>query len=144
MFKITAPSRDIEVSSFKFYTHSTESGYIQVYSRSGAYNGYELNSNGWDLVHQSTINLLGPSTLTEVNLANQVTVPSGLTKSFFLWVSQTSMVNPIKYDAGTSEGDIWRSDSFVELYQGVGVTAQFSGSYANNVYSPRYFSGSVR
>ena len=140
MFWVKSVSRSLEVSSFKFYSWAVQTSLVQVYTRTGQYTGHELDQSGWELVHEATIDLLGGATMTELSLSNKVVIPSGVTKSFFIWANQGN----IKYDAGTSEGALLGSDNFIELYQGIGVTSKFSGVFADNVFSPRRFNGIIR
>eukprot|EP00804_Cyclotella_cryptica_P000077 CCRYP_013734-RC/>CCRYP_013734-RC protein AED:0.05 eAED:0.05 QI:386/1/1/1/0.62/0.55/9/209/1800 len=140
MFWVKSVSRGLEVSSFKFYSWAAQTSLVQVYTRTGQYTGYELDQTGWELVHEATIDLLGDVTMTELTLSNKVVISSGTIKSFFIWATQGN----IKYDVGTSEGALLGSDSFMEVYQGIGVTSKFSGVFASNVYSPRRFNGIIR
>jgi hypothetical protein len=137
MFWVKAPSRDIEISSLKFYSWEIENAFIQVYTRSGEYTGFEQNQNGWELVHEQSLDLLGGNTLTMLSLPSKVAVSGGTTKSFFIWANSGN----IRYDDGTSEGAVWNSDSFLELYQGVGIVSKFSPS---TIYSPRRYNGILR
>jgi hypothetical protein len=142
MFWVAADSRDVDVSSFQFYTTSTRSEVVQIYIREGKSTGFEINEAGWELVFEQTVSLNGAGSLTELSLLNKVTIPSGGTKSFFIWIDNIN-VNSIKYEAGTAEGALLNSDSFIKFYEGVGITRKFAGSY-NNVWNPRRFSGIIR
>ena len=77
--------------------------------------------------------------MTELRLTSKVTVSSDETQSFFIWIDDGNM----KYDAGTVEGAVLGSDSFIEFYEGVGISGKFVGS-SENVWNPRTFSGIVR
>ena len=139
MFWIKADSRDISISGFKFLTWETTNNLIQIYTRPGKYTGFELSETGWELVYEETVQLSGEASMTELRLTSKVTVSSDETQSFFIWIDDGNM----KYDAGTVEGAVLGSDSFIEFYEGVGITSKFAGS-SENVWSPRTFSGIVR
>eukprot|EP00956_Cyclotella_meneghiniana_P005716 scaffold7409_cov75-Cyclotella_meneghiniana.AAC.1 len=138
MFWIKADSRDIAISGFKFLTWEINSSVVEIYTRSGVYVDFEQIQTGWVLASQETVQLNGDSFLTEVTLTNQVKIFSGTTQSFFIWIDDGNM----KYDAGTVEGAVLGSDSFIEFYEGVGISGKFAGS-SENVWNPRTFSGIV-
>jgi hypothetical protein len=139
MFWVTADSRDLDVSAFKFYTWQVASNLVQVYTRSGTYTGFEQVQSGWELVFEETVQLNGEGTYTELSLANKVELSSGTTRSFFIWIIGGGNM---KYEAGVSEGALLESDSFIAFYTGAGITAKFAGS-SNDVYRPRRFSGTI-
>ena len=141
MFWVKADSRDINISSFKFFTWSTTVNLVQIYTRAGEYTGFEVDQSGWEKIYEETIQLNGDGNLmTELSFADKLSISSGSTQSFFIWISNNAYM---KYEAGTSEGDLLDSDGFIEFYEGVGITSLFGGSYAD-VYRTRRFSGIVR
>ena len=139
MFWIKADSRDIALSGFKFFTWGISSSAVEIYTRIDKYTGFEQIETGWVLASQGTVQLNGDNSLTEVTLTNQVTVLSETTQSFFIWIDGGNM----KYDAGSVEGAVLGSDSFIEIYEGVGISGKFAGS-SETVWNPRIFSGIVR
>jgi hypothetical protein len=138
MFWVEANSRDIDVSAFQFFTWTTTTNLIQIYTRSGKHTGFELNEDGWRLVYEESIQLKGSNAMTELTLANKVSVPAGTAQSFLLWINGGNL----KYEAGTTEGALLDSDGFVNFYEGVGLTSKLSGT-STNVYRPRRFSGII-
>jgi hypothetical protein len=140
MFWVTADSRDIAISAFKFYTWETTSNIVQIYTRSGTHSGFEQIETGWELIFEETVQLMGDGySLTTLNLANKAKILAGATRSFFIWIAGNAN---IKYEAGTSEGALIGSDNFLKFYTGAGVTSKFSGT-SSDVYKPRRFSGSI-
>lgn len=140
MFFIKSTTRDIGVREFKFIAWTTSVNQVQVYTRSGEFAGFEHDITGWDLVFDDSVQLNGVNTLTKLSLPNRgVTVQSGTTQSFFIFINQGNM----KYDSGSSELALIGADDHVEFYTGVGLTTKFTGSSVN-LYSPRRFSGIVK
>lgn len=141
MFWMTANSRDIGVSAFKFHTSQATTKTVQVYTRSGTYSGFEQVEAGWELVFEESVQLMGDAgnSLTILTLPNKVKLLAGATRSFFIWISGGVYV---KYDGGTSEGGLISSDNFLKFYTGAGLTSKFSGT-SSDVYRPRRFNGMV-
>jgi hypothetical protein len=139
MFFIKSTTRDIDVLEFKFLTWTTSINQVQVYTRVGEFLGFEHDETGWYLIFDESIQLNGANTFTKLSLPNRVSVRSGTTQSFFIFINQGNM----KYDSGTSELALIGADDQVEFYTGVGLTTKFTGSSVN-LYSPRRFSGLIK
>lgn len=138
MFWVKARNRSIDLSAFKFFMWETSSSSVQIYSRIGNYTGFETQLDGWELVYEGSIQF-NDNLMIELSLADKVSIPAETSRSFFIWIESGSS---IKYELGSTEGALLDSDSFVEIYGGVGTTSKFGGSY-NDVYRPRVFSGVV-
>jgi hypothetical protein len=116
MFKISS-KRNVTVKSFSFYTDAARNGAIQVYTRVGSYQGYELTSGGWQLVHNKTVTQNGQSVLTVLgNFDIGVKIPSNSTQSFYIVTA-----NYIMYNSGSAEGAVLSQDAALILYQGESV-----------------------
>lgn len=139
MFKIKASERDVDIKRFKIVSWTTSTNLIQVYTKAGEYRGFEHNNTAWELVHDSNVELKGPNSFSDINVSTKVHIPPGVTRSFFIYITDGSM----KYHDGSEEGSLLGSDDFIEFYEGVGLTSKFDGT-DQNVYSPRRFSGIVR
>jgi hypothetical protein len=139
MFEVRV-TRSIAVSSLDFFSGNSNTEQVQVYTRPGSYIGHEMSETGWTLVYEKDVNLRGRDSLTELGaFETDVTIEAGNVQSFFIWTAGIVM-----YDGGTREGDLHSSNDAVNFYQGIGITSKFSGSYANEVYSPRVFKGVIR
>ena len=132
--------RDVVVTSFDFYASAINTDLVQVYTRPGTYTGFELSSDGWRLVYDNpSLSQLGrnaPTSLGDFNTG--VPIPAGSFQSFFIYSP-----NKLMYKAGTTEGSRFSIDNMMEFYEGVGVTAFFSGNPAD-IYSPRVVTGAIR
>jgi len=141
MFYVEA-KRDLSISSFDFLSGSRAAEQpVQVYTRSGKYSGFELNEDGWEIVYDDdSVNLLGGNKPTPVDLDLRVTIPAETFQSFFIWTPN----NRIRYALGTAEGAVYSSNDMLMLYEGLGTSRKFSGSYDESISSPRVFRGAIR
>ena len=137
MFSVESKSRDVEISSFQFFTGYTVHTLIQVYTRAGQFDGFESSETEWDLVHNATQQLGGANTLTTISLSSKLEIPAGTSRSFFLWSG-----SPIRYRVGKQIGSVTNSDSLINLYDGLGLMKKFSGDFLD-VYNPRSFVGII-
>ena len=140
MFTIQSKSRDIEISSFEFYTWQSTFNWVQIYTRAGQFDGFESSQTGWSLIHNTYIALGGDNTLTKLSLSSKLKITAGSSQSFYIWIDGNAYM---KYKDGVQAGSIMKSDGFVSVYEGKGITSKFPGSTAD-IYSPRSFVGMVR
>ena len=113
MFDITA-SRDIVVKSFEFYTDAIRNDTVEVYTRPGSFEGFELDEFGWTLVYNKTVDQMGRQTLTDLgDFDTGVTVRAGARQSFFIVTNFFMM-----YDKGAAEGQVLSSDASLTVYEG--------------------------
>jgi hypothetical protein len=139
MFQIKA-KRDIAVTSFDFYGSSIRRDLVEVYTRAGSYKGHELSETGWTLLFSDDVDQLGRNDLAQIGgLDTEVAIAADEVQSFFIWTE-----NVLMYSGGNREGGLHSSNDAVEFYEGIGITSKFSGNYADEVYSPRVFSGLIR
>ena len=136
-------TRAVSIYSFDFYSGSpAQNQHVQVYTRAGKYSGFELKEDGWILVYDNeSIELLGGNIPTLLgDFDTSVTIPSGTFQSFFIWIP----TNRVRYMKGSSEGALFAQDDKLQLYEGVGITSKFSGSFNEHVHPPRVFRGVIR
>lgn len=115
--------RDLTVKSFEFYGVSGNTNLVQIYTKTGKYEGFEKSVDGWDLVYDNpSVTLKG---------REELYTPSKLI-----------------YDAGSSdssEGSLYSTDgTTIEFYEGVGVSLFFADADPTNIWSPRVFKGVIR
>ena len=140
MFAIQSKSRDIEISSFEFFTWQNTMNLVQIYTRAGQFNGFESSQTGWVLIYNAYMVLGGDSALTKLSLSSKIKIPAGLSQSFYIWIDDGAYM---KYKDGTQANSVVNSDSFISVFDGKGITAKFPGSTAD-IYSPRSFVGMIR
>jgi hypothetical protein len=140
MLTLESRSRDIDISAFEFFTtEQSSSNLVEIWTRPGPYSGYETDASGWQFVYQANVALNGPNTLTILELWNKITIPSGASRSFFIWINGANL----RYKEGMFSGAVVDFDAYALVYDGVGITGKWSGSYTD-VYSPRSFVGLIR
>ncbi|EED94554.1 predicted protein [Thalassiosira pseudonana CCMP1335] len=140
MFYVRA-KRDVTITSLDFFGSTAKTALVQIYTRSGKYNGYEVKRDGWEVIFDKSV-VQGKKTLTSLGALSQpVYIPAGSYQSFVVYTP-----NVLMYKPGTAEGSLSSQDMSLEFYEGIGLKDLFSGSYAVgvNVFSPRVFSGVVR
>ena len=135
--------RDIIVTSIGLYGSEKSVDLVQVYTRPGKYEGYELYSDGWNLVYDNpSVNQLGRDEITELGVFNAgVSISAGSFQSFLVYTP-----NKLVCDLGTSdlsEGLLFKGDHSLLFYEGMGIGDLFSGN-STIVYSPRIFKGLIR
>ena len=139
MFSVESKSRNIEISSFQFFTAHAINTLVEIYTRVGQFHGFESNETEWVLVHNANLQLGGVNTLTKISLGSKLETPSGTSRSFFLWSG-----SPIRYTTmlGSEAGAVVNSDPFINIYNGKGFAKKFSGDFMD-IYSPRRFVGII-
>ena len=138
MFSIKA-LRDVTITSLNFHASKVATDLVQVYTRSGSYKGFELTEDGWSLVYNKVVAMNARDILTQLGAFDTiVSISAGTTQSFFVYTP-----NKLMYAAGTTESSIFSSNSALEIYEGIGKTSKFGGSYATDVFVPRVFRGNI-
>lgn len=121
MFDMTA-SRDVVVKSFEFYTDAIRNDSVEVYTRPGSFEGFELDEFGWTLVFNKTVDQMGRQTLTDLgDFDIGVTVRAGTRQSFFIVTNYFMM-----YDKGSAEGQVLSSDASLTVYEGEDIVICFN------------------
>jgi len=130
MFDVFA-LRTISVREFDIHTLFGEFE-VQVYTKSGSLNGFEVDAPAWSLISTATVvgegeyfrTPLPPNAFAPVNLM------AGATQAFGI------ITTVILYTNGVLQGSIYVSDSNLQLLEGVGLGSTVIGS-STLVYSPR-------
>ena len=136
MFSLKAVGRNISLKSFSFFSGSEATSNVQVYTKSGSFQGHEDSIDGWQLIYNAPTAQLGRNIQTFIgDWGEEVTIPANSMKSFLIYTS-----NKVMYKGGTSEGSQFSTDGTVELYEGIGLSGSL---FSWTTYSPRVFRGSV-
>ena len=119
------PLRDVEITSFGFYTNSADTNRVEIWTRTGTYHDNKMSSNGWSLVFDSLVTSQGGIS----NTGNfNVTVPSNTIQSFYIYTEDIVM-----YSVGSEEGALFSSNESLEFYEGIGMTQKFDGQVVGYV-----------
>ncbi|MCH8318045.1 MAG: hypothetical protein IIA88_06055, partial [Bacteroidetes bacterium] len=81
MFNITAIN-SIEITQFEGNINGN--GGIQIYYKSGTYQGSEGNSGAWTFINSATVTSSGVGVPTPIPITLNVTIPAGQTYAFYI------------------------------------------------------------
>jgi len=118
-----------------FEVNMDASGTVRVYYKSGTFVGSELDSTGWTSLGTYSVISMGANAPTELILNTPLVLAPG-NYSLAIYCDQGNW----NYIDGTLQGNLWASDSYFEIYEGIGKGT--GGPFTNDIYSPRNFSGS--
>lgn len=117
----------IEINSFEARFQGT-SGY-RIYTKSGTFVGFELNSAAWALVG-TTNNLTGLSTVapTPIPIAVNITIPPGGIQGFYLTRTDNVVANRHLYvpGTGTAGTTVYASDGNLSITEGSYIDPYFA------------------
>lgn len=166
MFNVKA-LRDMNITSLDFFGASANTNLVQVYTRSGTYEGHERSRDGWEVIFDnSAVVIQGRSDATPLDFNTEVHISENTVQSFYIYSPTKVMYRGGTSD--TSEGKLFSSNSAIEFFEGIGmyclscltilqstsfahttplistgVDGFFSGNNAN-IYSPRIWRGTIR
>ena len=137
MFNIKARD-NIVINSVAFNTFKYDDITVQLYTREGNYTAYDMDTSGWTLLANETIQGQG--------LGNPTFIPSGSfdpilvrrtrTQAFYL----TSDGPYLRLAKGTTEGNITTFNSDIIVYEGIGKRYPIN----NQTFSPRIWNGAFQ
>lgn len=111
-------------------THAT----INIWYRTGSHVGFENSSAGWTLIGTATnVVSAGNGVGTPIPLPINLTIPAGQTYAFYVEAS-----NSVAYTNGTAVGNVWASNSDLQILEGVGKGANFVSTF-----TPRNWNGTI-
>ncbi|MCP4677332.1 MAG: hypothetical protein GY854_17825 [Deltaproteobacteria bacterium] len=135
MFDIVAVNR-VSIDSFDVNMDSGTYD-VAIYYRTGTHVGHNASSAGWTLLETSNnVTSNGEGAHTPLDLSLNVVIEAGQRAAFS--IAPTSG-NGINYTSGTSVGQIYASNSDLQILEGISVGGGFGGT----VYSPRVMNGTV-
>jgi hypothetical protein len=136
MFDVFAEHK-LRIDSFDvFSAYNQTNSTVKLYTRPGRYSGFEVNSEGWELVQDDYVDFLGQDFPTTILV--DVTIPAASFQSFLIW----SPDEKVMYNIGTSEGSLYAANDYLQFYEGIGVTNIFSND-TEDIYSPRVLRGAI-
>ena len=136
MFDVFAEHK-LRIDSFDvFSAYNQTNSTVKLYTRAGRYSGFEVSSEGWELVQDDYVDFLGQDLPTTILV--DVTIPAASFQSFLIW----SPDEKVMYNIGASEGSLYAANDYLQFYEGIGVTNIFSND-TEDVYSPRVLRGAI-
>ncbi len=134
MFDLTALN-SVTIDSFDENLQNNEP--LAIYYKAGTHVGFENNSAAWTLIGTYTgVVTNGNGFPTAVPIPVNVTIPAGQTYAFY--ITYTTSQGSMAYSLGTSVGNVFASDSNLQIKEGTGKSYPF----INNFF-PRVFNGRV-
>ena len=122
---------DIVMDSFDVNMEPGNTDTVEVYFKVGTWVGFEMDPGAWTLVGSSTVTSNGQDTPTPLNLDMGVVIPSG---QLVAWYVTSATMSTLDYTNGGTVGDLWASDSNMEIYQGAG---RGQGVFTGGVFTTR-------
>eukprot|EP00591_Stephanopyxis_turris_P017156 CAMPEP_0195539364 /NCGR_PEP_ID=MMETSP0794_2-20130614/50012_1 /TAXON_ID=515487 /ORGANISM="Stephanopyxis turris, Strain CCMP 815" /LENGTH=977 /DNA_ID=CAMNT_0040673389 /DNA_START=295 /DNA_END=3228 /DNA_ORIENTATION=- len=138
MFDLVTKSNEIVVRSIEFHTDIIdERTLVEVYTRSGSFQGFERDPSAWRKIASETLLGQGPLLGTLISSGfDPVTIKAGRTQAFYV----TLPTHNLRYtNALLSTGSVFSADSNIKCLVGVGV-----GGYPfGETYQDRIFNGNI-
>lgn len=128
MFTAT-PVKDVSFTSIGIVGKKSRYSLVQVYTRTGSYNGSEESSSGWELCFNSVI-LLQQGAPVSVDLACSTYTPAGSSRSFHVYV---------KAGMSIMGGNSGSSNNLLKVGNSITMKDLF-----NKVLAPALMTGSLR
>ena len=137
MFDIVAKN-NIEINSFDIRPFNTVDGSAsyEVYFKTGSFLGSETTSADWQLLASPDLTSVVNEVVTPLNLSLGIDVAKGERVAFYFAPIDGSAILIAR---GNSTGNLWTSDSNIEIYEGGLHDYPFLGSFS----LPFVFNGNV-
>ena len=138
MFTVTS-SAHVNITSIDIHVGTTDEIYVEVYTKSGDYRGFEEDASSWRGVAAVNVVGAGEGKLTSIPDAafEDVTMAANETRAYYVTMSTAYM----KYSRSSIEvGKALIADDYVTINSGAGLSEpDFGGS----AHSPRGFNGAL-
>jgi hypothetical protein len=134
MFEVEAKNQ-LQITSFDVHFQIGGSYEVRVYTKAGKYAGSETNQNDWTLLQTTTVQANSAGTLTPLPaLGTPVSLSTGETRSFYI---TTMNGGKMRYTDGASEGNVFKQDTNLIFFEGVGKRDLFGSTFTPRVWNGR-------
>jgi hypothetical protein len=134
MFEVEAKTQ-LQITSFDVHFQIGGSYEVRVYTMAGKYAGSETNQNDWTLLQTTTVQANSAGTLTPLPaLGTPVSLSTGETRSFYI---TTMNGGKMRYTDGASEGNVFKQDTNLIFFEGVGKRDLFGSTFTPRVWNGR-------
>lgn len=137
MFDITALNT---VTITAFDAHPMGNTTIEIYYKTGTWNGFANNPGAWTLIGSAAVTAQPTGNPTTVPIAINVTIPAGQTYGFYVTSNNTGV--SLNYSNGTSVGNVYSSDANIQFLEGGGLEYPFTNG-TGSVNTPRVWNGRI-
>jgi hypothetical protein len=134
MFEVEAKTQ-LQITSFDVHFQIGGSYEVRIYTMAGKYAGSETNQNDWTLLQTTTVQANSAGTLTPLPaLGTPVSLSTGETRSFYI---TTMNGGKMRYTDGASEGNVFKQDTNLIFFEGVGKRDLFGSTFTPRVWNGR-------
>ena len=130
MFNITAVNT---VTINQFEGNINGDGGIQIYYKSGTYQGSEDNPGAWIFIGEVNVTSAGIGVPTPIPVTVDVTIPAGQTYAFYITGDGTGAT--LVYTDGTQEDSVYVYDANLEIKEGIGIKYPFFTTFTPKVWN---------
>ena len=134
MFDIVAIN-EVTINSFDVNLDTGITDDIEVYYKSGSWEGFEEDPSAWTLLATANVTSAGDGVPTPLNLTLGQTIAAGETGAFYV----TTTAGGINYTNGSANGTVFASDANIEFLEGSGKSYPFGSS----TFDARVFNGNI-
>ncbi|QOC21742.1 hypothetical protein IC757_11910 [Wenzhouxiangella sp. AB-CW3] len=142
--ELTSRDNHIAIGSFDIYLEASAGTVlpVHVYTRSGSYQGHELNADSWELLGIMDTEVASDHTPVTVSLPEPVRMPPRDTRAFHLLAVSASIQEGIRYTGTVFEHPTTQyENAHLQLFSELGTIA--TQPFQDRLFSPRTFSGAV-
>jgi hypothetical protein len=130
MFDVTAVQ---DITLDRLYASVDGEGWMKIYYKNGTYSGFETNPSAWTLLDSAYVSPITTMIPTLINVYLNLPVTSGQTVGLYVTGTQTGA--SVDYTNGTAEGNVFASDSYIEIKEGRGVEYPFGNNYVPRIFN---------
>ncbi|WP_165805936.1 HYR domain-containing protein [Marixanthomonas spongiae] len=134
MFDIVAIN-EVVINSFDVNLDTGTTDDIEVYYKSGTWEGFEEDPSAWTLIGSANVTSAGDGLPTPLNLDLGQTIAAGDTGAFYITTTSGGM----NYTNGTANGTVFVEDDNIQFLEGSGKSYPFGSS----TFDARVFNGNI-
>ena len=105
---------------------------VEVYYKTGTWVGFDTDPNGWTLIGTANgVTGAGSGNPTPLNLTLNHVIPAGQTHAFYVTTDGPTMY----YTNGTNVGDVYISNSHMQILEGAGKEYPFASTFTTRIWN---------
>jgi M6 family metalloprotease-like protein len=125
------PRDNIILFGMGIHTSAIETATVEVWTKSGSFQGFETNSRAWTRILSTTIQGLGRGKPTFLEL-DPLRLPAMQTRAFYV---TTTGGSGLRYTNGRGVGRVYASSSEIDVLEGVGKRYPFGSTFRNRQWN---------
>lgn len=136
MFDVVLDDQDLYITGFDVnISYGTYD--MALYSIDGTWQGSENTAANWSLMSTTSVTSAGPEAATYADF-DDFWLSANSSTGLYITLTNNLDVGVMYYSNGTAEGNVWASNSDLQILEGIGIEYAFG-----NTYSPRGWNGSI-